>query len=116
MSAPAAVSLFETTIRIVGGLLAAHHLCSESHPALSRGLGHKAVALGERLLPAFTASPSGGLPTGRGCGCGGGCKGCWVGNRFGKRGWARAGQLSMLSRGWCYAPPDSDRWVSCFFP
>lgn len=59
VTAPAAVNLFETTIRIVGGLLSAHYLSAESHPTLSQGLGEKAAALGERLLPGFTTSPSG---------------------------------------------------------
>ncbi|GAB4818126.1 hypothetical protein N2152v2_005172 [Parachlorella kessleri] len=59
VAAPGPVSLFETTIRIVGGLLSAHHLCSVSHPQLSKGLGDKAVELGTRLLPALTSSPSG---------------------------------------------------------
>ena len=59
VAAPGPVSLFETTIRIVGGLLSAHHLCAASHPHLSKGLGDKAVELGTRLLPALTSSPSG---------------------------------------------------------
>lgn len=59
VTAPAAVNLFETTIRIVGGLLSAHYLSRDTHPELSAGLGAKAAQLGERLLPAFTASPTG---------------------------------------------------------
>ncbi|KAK3271045.1 hypothetical protein CYMTET_20587 [Cymbomonas tetramitiformis] len=46
------VNLFETTIRVLGGLLSAYHL--SGHDPLFR---EKAVDLGERLLPAFdTAS------------------------------------------------------------
>ncbi|KAI5453329.1 mannosyl-oligosaccharide alpha-1,2-mannosidase [Naganishia albida] len=51
---------FETTIRILGGLLAAHYLTSE-HPLHSEDAEmflEKAVELGDRLLPIFD-SPSG---------------------------------------------------------
>lgn len=58
VGAPAAVNLFETTIRILGGLLSAQALSAASHPALSRRLAEKAAELGARLLPAFS-SPSG---------------------------------------------------------
>lgn len=58
MGAPGAVNLFETTIRILGGLLSAQALSAGSHPALSRALAEKATELGARLLPAFD-SPSG---------------------------------------------------------
>lgn len=55
---PSSVNLFETTIRVLGGLLSAHHLAAASHPALARGLAEKAAALGARLMPGFD-SPSG---------------------------------------------------------
>ena len=48
-----AVNLFETTIRIVGGLLSAFHL---SHG--DKTLLYKATSLALRLLPAFD-SPTG---------------------------------------------------------
>ena len=47
------VSVFETSIRLVGGLLSAYHACSD--PALLT----KAKDLADRLLPSFTASPLG---------------------------------------------------------
>lgn len=47
------VSVFETTIRLVGGLLAAHHVTRD--PVLLA----KAAELGDRLLPAFERSPTG---------------------------------------------------------
>ena len=47
------VSVFETSIRLVGGLLSAHHACGD--PALLAG----ARDLADRLAPAFTKSPSG---------------------------------------------------------
>ena len=46
------VSVFETSIRLVGGLLSAHHACGD--PALLA----KARDLADRLLPAF-ATPTG---------------------------------------------------------
>ncbi|XP_074636512.1 endoplasmic reticulum mannosyl-oligosaccharide 1,2-alpha-mannosidase-like [Acropora palmata] len=46
------VNLFETTIRVLGGLLSAYHL-SKDEVFL-----RKAVDLGERLLPAFTSASS----------------------------------------------------------
>lgn len=52
--------LLKTTIRILGGLLAAHYLTSE-HPLHSEDAEmflEKAVELGDRLLPIFD-SPSG---------------------------------------------------------
>lgn len=55
------VSLFETNIRIMGGLLAAHLLAVEGPSAVhgySGALLTHAHALGERLLPAF-ATPTG---------------------------------------------------------
>ena len=55
---PSSVNLFETTIRVLGGLLSAHHLAAASRPALARGLAEKAAALGARLMPGFD-SPSG---------------------------------------------------------
>lgn len=48
-----AVNLFETTIRLLGGLLAAYHLSGGDALYLTR-----ATDLGQRLLPAFD-SPSG---------------------------------------------------------
>ena len=47
------VSVFETSIRLVGGLLAAFHACGD--PALLA----KARDLADRLLPSFAASPVG---------------------------------------------------------
>lgn len=59
-----AVSLFETTIRILGGFLSAYYL---THDALYK---QKASELAERLVPAFSAKPfpypSINLKTGRG--------------------------------------------------
>jgi mannosyl-oligosaccharide alpha-1,2-mannosidase len=60
VGAPAAVNLFETTIRVLGGLLSAQALSAGSHPTLSQRLAEKAAELGARLLPAFD-SPSGEL-------------------------------------------------------
>ncbi|GFH07754.1 alpha-1,2-mannosidase, partial [Haematococcus lacustris] len=50
------VSVFETTIRILGGLLSAFHLSRDV------GLLTKAVQLGEMLLPAFNTSLGVALP------------------------------------------------------
>ena len=47
------VSVFETSIRLVGGLLSAYHACGD--PELLK----KARDLAERLLPSFAASPLG---------------------------------------------------------
>lgn len=47
------ISLFETTIRLVGGLLAAYHVTRD------RTLLARAAELGDRLLPAFERSPTG---------------------------------------------------------
>jgi mannosyl-oligosaccharide alpha-1,2-mannosidase len=47
------VSVFETSIRLVGGLLSAYHACGE--PVLLA----KARDLADRLLPSFNASPIG---------------------------------------------------------
>jgi mannosyl-oligosaccharide alpha-1,2-mannosidase len=47
------VSVFETSIRLVGGLLSAYHACGD--PALLA----KARDCTERLMPSFTASPLG---------------------------------------------------------
>ena len=47
------VSVFETSIRLVGGLLSAYHACGD--PVLLA----KARDLAERLLPSFAASPIG---------------------------------------------------------
>lgn len=47
------VSVFETSIRLVGGLLSAHHACGD--PILLA----KARDLADRLLPSFSASPLG---------------------------------------------------------
>jgi hypothetical protein len=58
VSAPGEVNLFETTIRILGGLLSAQALAADSHPPLAARLTAKAAELGARLLPAFD-SPSG---------------------------------------------------------
>lgn len=47
------VSVFETTIRLLGGLLAAHHVTRD--PALLR----RARELADRIMPAFEHSPTG---------------------------------------------------------
>lgn len=47
------VSVFETSIRLVGGLLSAYHACAD--PVLLA----KARGLADRLLPSFAASPFG---------------------------------------------------------
>jgi mannosyl-oligosaccharide alpha-1,2-mannosidase len=54
------VNAFEMCIRVLGGLLSAYFLSGRSSGG--EGEAHllaKAVDLGERLLPAFTASASG---------------------------------------------------------
>jgi len=56
------VSVFETTIRILGGLLSAHLLASDDklqlYPAYDGSLLPIAQDLGERLLPAFNTTTS----------------------------------------------------------
>jgi mannosyl-oligosaccharide alpha-1,2-mannosidase len=47
------IQVFETSIRLVGGLLSAHHACDDKRLL---ALAHD---LTERLLPAFTRSPTG---------------------------------------------------------
>jgi len=51
------VSVFETTIRVLGGLLSGHVLAerflNHSYPPPHRSLLDMAVDLGDRLLPAF---------------------------------------------------------------
>ncbi|MDQ1657643.1 MAG: hypothetical protein QOD41_2726 [Cryptosporangiaceae bacterium] len=49
----ASVGVFETIIRMVGGLLSGYHATGDA------GLLAKAKDLGDRLLPAFTKSPTG---------------------------------------------------------
>ena len=61
------VNVFEANIRLLGGLLSAHLLADDSvqgpklmpNSAYSGGLLDLALDLGRRLLPAFTASPTG---------------------------------------------------------
>lgn len=61
------VNVFEANIRLLGGLLSAHMLAEDSvhgpklmlHSAYSGGLLDLALDLGRRLMPAFTASPTG---------------------------------------------------------
>ena len=48
------LNVFETTIRVLGSLLACHHLTHGAHPFLLNA----SIALADHLLPAFT-SPSG---------------------------------------------------------
>ncbi|KAJ3109109.1 mannosyl-oligosaccharide alpha-1,2-mannosidase [Phlyctochytrium bullatum] len=66
-SANVEANVFETTIRVLGGLLSAHHLSGGEHPVLLE----RAVEVAERMMPAFDA-PSGwpfgvlNLRTGRG--------------------------------------------------
>lgn len=59
------VNLFETTIRVLGGLLSAYHLSSEKEGMNRTSSGPKAIFyldtamnLADRLLSAFTASPT----------------------------------------------------------
>ena len=57
-------NVFEMNIRLLGGLLSAHLLAEDAKLGLmpggyGGGLLDLALDLGERLLPAFTASPSG---------------------------------------------------------
>ena len=59
------VNLFETTIRVVGGLLSAYHLSSVEPGSNSTSNGPKATvyletakSLADRLLSAFTSSPT----------------------------------------------------------
>ena len=65
------VNVFEANIRLLGGLLSAHLLAEGSDivgrkapggTAYSGGLLDLALDLGWRLLPAFTASKTGGSP------------------------------------------------------
>ncbi len=61
------VNVFEANIRLLGGLLSAHLLAADPvhgpklmpEGAYSGGLLDLALDLGKRLLPAFTASPTG---------------------------------------------------------
>eukprot|EP00887_Chlorella_sp_A99_P008081 scaffold12.g8081.t1 len=57
VSAPGPVNLFEATIRILGGLLSAHHLSAARRPRAAAALAAKAAELGARMLPAY-ASPT----------------------------------------------------------
>jgi ER degradation enhancer, mannosidase alpha-like 2 len=70
---PTNVSVFETTIRVLGGLLAAHGLLTDGaedagydrqryYSNYSNGLLHLAVDLADRLMPAFNTST--GIPYG----------------------------------------------------
>ena len=56
-------NVFEMNIRLLGGLLSAHLLAEDTKlglmPGYQGGLLPLALDLGSRLLPAFTASPSG---------------------------------------------------------
>ena len=60
-------NVFEMNIRLLGGLLSAHLLAEDTKlglmPGYQGGLLTLALDLGSRLLPAFTASPSGGRLT-----------------------------------------------------
>ena len=60
-------NVFEMNIRLLGGLLSAHLLAEDIKlglmPGYQGGLLTLALNLGSRLLPAFTASPSGGHST-----------------------------------------------------
>ncbi|AAS52847.1 AER165Wp [Eremothecium gossypii ATCC 10895] len=53
------VSVFETTIRMLGGLLSAHHLAETLGVGTPAVYAAKAEELGARLVPAFLASPVG---------------------------------------------------------
>ncbi|SCV01649.1 LAME_0G17590g1_1 [Lachancea meyersii CBS 8951] len=53
------VSLFETTIRMLGGLLSAYHLSKELHLGNSTVYLEKATDLADRLLPAFENTNTG---------------------------------------------------------
>jgi len=54
------VSVFETTIRVIGGLLSAHMLATELNimPSYRGGLLRLALDLGDRLMPAFNTTTS----------------------------------------------------------
>lgn len=52
------VNLFETTIRIIGGLLSAYRLTNTTRPEEARHLLDLAIEVGSRLHPGFN-SPSG---------------------------------------------------------
>lgn len=60
------MNVFEANIRLLGALLSAHLLAEEPGlipaGAYSGGLLDLALDLGKRLLPAFTASPTGETP------------------------------------------------------
>ncbi|TPX50818.1 hypothetical protein SeMB42_g02136 [Synchytrium endobioticum] len=63
LDVPSRVQVFETTIRVLGGLLSAHLLATNSDlgfavPAYSGELLSLAQDLGRKLLPAFDASPT----------------------------------------------------------
>ena len=59
VAVPAEVNLFETTIRVLGGLLSAHHLAARGgRDGLALRLAERAAALGARMMGAFD-SPSG---------------------------------------------------------
>ncbi|AGO12508.1 AaceriAER165Wp [[Ashbya] aceris (nom. inval.)] len=53
------VNVFETTIRMLGGLLSAHHLAETLGVGTPSVYAEKAADLGARLAHAFTASPVG---------------------------------------------------------
>ncbi|XP_020576782.1 mannosyl-oligosaccharide 1,2-alpha-mannosidase MNS3 isoform X2 [Phalaenopsis equestris] len=52
------VNLFETTIRVLGGLLSAYHLGRGEHEVKSKVFLDAAKNLADRLLSAFTSSPT----------------------------------------------------------
>ena len=49
-------SLFETNIRLLGGLDGAHSLCLQEEPALAKVLLRLAKEVGDRFMPAFDKS------------------------------------------------------------
>ncbi|SCU78812.1 LADA_0A07822g1_1 [Lachancea dasiensis] len=53
------VSLFETTIRMLGGLLSAYHLSKEMNIGNSSVFLEKAIDLADRMMPAFDNTPTG---------------------------------------------------------
>ncbi|KAJ3221788.1 hypothetical protein HDU81_010332 [Chytriomyces hyalinus] len=57
MDANVNANVFETTIRVIGGLLSAHHL-AENGPEKD-GLLKQAVRVADKFMPAFTSSQSG---------------------------------------------------------
>ncbi|KAI8613050.1 glycoside hydrolase [Chytriomyces sp. MP71] len=56
MNADVNANVFETTIRVIGGLLSAHHLCDGPE---KEGLLKQAVRVADKFMPAYETSKSG---------------------------------------------------------